>query len=184
MLDTVYFHPEPSSAGPRPAPPHFSCHTGSPFLVLAVRKEPTMRKTLAWVLGAALAANGLFMLGDPAGWYAAIPGVTMTGPLNPHLVRDVGCAYLDGGRCAGGVRRRCAGAARGAGGSCVPRAARFRPPVGFSERARIRFTISSAICPPSFCRPRSPCGSHGPAVNLQKEKHHAEMADSTAHRRV
>ncbi len=56
-----------------------------------------MRKTLAWVLGAALAANGLFMLGDPAGWYAAIPGVTMTGPLNPHLVRDVGCAYLMAG---------------------------------------------------------------------------------------
>ena len=56
-----------------------------------------MRKILAWVLGAALAANGLFMLGDPAGWYAAIPGVTMTGPLNPHLVRDVGCAYLMAG---------------------------------------------------------------------------------------
>src|SRR6202050_2200078 len=97
MLDTVYFHPEPSSAGPWPAPPHFSCHAGSPCLVLAVRKEPTMRKILAWVLGAALAANGLFMLGDPAGWYAAIPGVTMTGPLNPHLVRDVGCAYLTAG---------------------------------------------------------------------------------------
>src|ERR1700677_2366352 len=56
-----------------------------------------MRKILAWVLGAALAANGLFVLGDPAAWYAAVPGVTMTGPLNPHFVRDIGCAYLMAG---------------------------------------------------------------------------------------
>jgi hypothetical protein len=53
-----------------------------------------MRKILSLLLGAALAANGLFMLVDPAAWYATIPGVTMTGPLNPHFVRDIGCAYL------------------------------------------------------------------------------------------
>jgi hypothetical protein len=45
-------------------------------------------------LGLALAANGLLMPFDPVGWYAVGPGVTETGPLNPHFVRDIGCAYI------------------------------------------------------------------------------------------
>lgn len=56
-----------------------------------------MRTTLMALLAAILAANGLFMLADPAAWYAAVPGVTGTGPLNPHFVRDIGCAYLIAG---------------------------------------------------------------------------------------
>ena len=51
----------------------------------------------AVVLGLALAANGLFMLYDPAGWYGLVPGVPDTGPLNPHFVRDIGCAYAVSG---------------------------------------------------------------------------------------
>ena len=53
-----------------------------------------MRITVAIWLGLALAANGLFMLFDPAGWYAVAPGVPETGPLNPHFVRDIDCAYI------------------------------------------------------------------------------------------
>jgi hypothetical protein len=53
-----------------------------------------MRIVLALLLGFVLAANGLWMLIDPAFWYAQIPGVPETGPLNPHFVRDIGCAYL------------------------------------------------------------------------------------------
>ena len=34
------------------------------------------------------------MLAAPAQWFHTIPGVADTGPLNYHLVRDVGCAYL------------------------------------------------------------------------------------------
>jgi hypothetical protein len=34
------------------------------------------------------------MLLDPAGWYALAPRVPETGPLNPHFVRDIGCAYI------------------------------------------------------------------------------------------
>jgi hypothetical protein len=34
------------------------------------------------------------MLFDPAGWYAIAPGVPETGPLKPHFVRDIGCAYI------------------------------------------------------------------------------------------
>jgi hypothetical protein len=56
--------------------------------------EMAMRITLTAVLALALAANGVHMLFDPAGWYALVPGVPETGPLNPHFVRDIGCAYV------------------------------------------------------------------------------------------
>src|SRR5436190_23464394 len=55
--------------------------------------NPTMT-LLRCLLAAALAANGLFMLGSPHAWYRAVPGVIGTGPLNEHFVRDIGCAYL------------------------------------------------------------------------------------------
>jgi len=37
------------------------------------------------------------MLIRPEIWYYAIPGVTATGPLNLHFIRDIGCAYLVAG---------------------------------------------------------------------------------------
>ncbi len=41
------------------------------------------------------AANGVWMLIDPAQWYEHLPaGVPDTGPLNAHFVRDIGCAFL------------------------------------------------------------------------------------------
>ncbi|HEY1962040.1 MAG TPA: hypothetical protein VGG69_06455 [Rhizomicrobium sp.] len=49
------------------------------------------------LLGVLAAANGLWMLASPEGWYAAIPGVTMTGPNNHHFVSDIGLAYLASG---------------------------------------------------------------------------------------
>jgi uncharacterized protein YjeT (DUF2065 family) len=56
-----------------------------------------MRRVLAVILGIGLALNALLMLAVPAAWYAAVPGVTQTGPLNPHFVRDIGAAYLVAG---------------------------------------------------------------------------------------
>jgi hypothetical protein len=53
-----------------------------------------MRRLLAIFLGVGLALNALFMLAAPAQWYAAVPGVTQSGPLNTHFVRDIGAAYL------------------------------------------------------------------------------------------
>ncbi len=39
-------------------------------------------------------ANGLWMLGDPVGWYLILPaGVPDFGPMNEHFVRDIGCAF-------------------------------------------------------------------------------------------
>lgn len=53
-----------------------------------------MRVALAMGLGLLLAANGLFMLADPAQWYAIVPGVPETGPFNAHFVRDIGAIYV------------------------------------------------------------------------------------------
>jgi len=46
------------------------------------------------LLAIILAANGLAMLTAPDFWYHTTPGVTGTGPLNLHFVRDIGAAYL------------------------------------------------------------------------------------------
>ena len=46
------------------------------------------------LLALILAANGLAMLAAPHFWYKTTPGVTGTGPLNVHFVRDIGAAYL------------------------------------------------------------------------------------------
>ncbi len=54
-------------------------------------------KILAFVLAALMAANGVYMFVDPPGWYAAVPGVPDTGPLNHHFVRDIGIAYFTAG---------------------------------------------------------------------------------------
>lgn len=54
-------------------------------------------KILAFILSAMMVANGVYMFADPPGWYAAIPGVPDTGPLNLHFVRDIGIAYFTAG---------------------------------------------------------------------------------------
>lgn len=43
---------------------------------------------------ALLGGNGLWMLLAPGHWYGSVPGVTDTGPLNVHFVRDIGITYL------------------------------------------------------------------------------------------
>jgi hypothetical protein len=62
-----------------------------------------MRITVAIGFDLALAANGILMLFDPAGWYAVAPGVPETRPLNPHFVRDIGCAYILTGSALAGL---------------------------------------------------------------------------------
>ena len=56
-----------------------------------------MRTKLASMLGLLAAANGVFMLVAPATWYAIVPGVPNTGPLNGHFIRDIGAAFLVAG---------------------------------------------------------------------------------------
>lgn len=50
-----------------------------------------------WICGllaGVLGGNALFQLARPLAWYDAVPGVPLTGPFNPHFVRDIGMAYL------------------------------------------------------------------------------------------
>lgn len=49
---------------------------------------------IAALLGGGLAVNALIQLASPLAWYDAVPGVPLTGPFNPHFVRDIGMAYL------------------------------------------------------------------------------------------
>jgi hypothetical protein len=41
--------------------------------------------------------NGLWMIAAPAAWYAAVPGVVATGPLNHHFIVDIGFAFVASG---------------------------------------------------------------------------------------
>lgn len=54
-------------------------------------------RALLLLLGLLHIANGLFMLIVPADWYASVPGVTTTGPFNPHFVLDIGMAFVASG---------------------------------------------------------------------------------------
>ncbi len=54
-------------------------------------------RILTFALAAMMAGNGVFMFIDPTAWYAAVPGVPDTGPLNLHFVRDIGVAYMTAG---------------------------------------------------------------------------------------
>lgn len=49
---------------------------------------------VAFALGTAAIANGIFMLVGPENWYFSVPGVTTTGPFNQHFVRDIGLIFL------------------------------------------------------------------------------------------
>ncbi|MFI4935515.1 MAG: hypothetical protein ACHP7N_12900 [Caulobacterales bacterium] len=56
-----------------------------------------MKRALAVLLALTMGANGVVMLLVGPWWYGAVPGVTMTGPFNPHFVKDIGAAYLMSG---------------------------------------------------------------------------------------
>ena len=56
-----------------------------------------LKRALAYGLGLGQAANGVVMLAAGQRWYESVPGVTMTGPYNPHFVADVGAAYFAAG---------------------------------------------------------------------------------------
>jgi len=49
------------------------------------------------ILGLVHLANGLWMLAAPGAWYAAIPGVAMTGPFNHHFIEDIGLIFIASG---------------------------------------------------------------------------------------
>jgi peptidoglycan/LPS O-acetylase OafA/YrhL len=56
-----------------------------------------MRRSIAAILAIPTLINGLAMLVAGPFWYASVPGVTETGPFNPHFVQDIGVAFLAAG---------------------------------------------------------------------------------------
>jgi hypothetical protein len=72
------------------------------------------KRGLAAVLALALGLNGAVMLAAGRWWYGAVPGVTMTGPFNPHFVMDIGAAYLIVGGALAWLAWRASTQARGA----------------------------------------------------------------------
>jgi hypothetical protein len=73
-----------------------------------------MTRLLAALVAIVTAANGLAMLFAGRWWYGVVPGVTETGPLNPHFVKDIGAAYLTVGLGFAWLATRPSPAARGA----------------------------------------------------------------------
>jgi hypothetical protein len=142
-----------------------------------------MRNTLAWINAAALAANGLFMLADPASWYAAVPGVTATGPLNPHFVRDIGCAYIVVGvsLAAFAIDARYRAAALAAG-TFLTLHALVHVWDAASERESLHQFVNDL--PAVFAPPVITLWLALPSVIFAKEKAHVEMDDPAAHRRL
>ncbi len=142
-----------------------------------------MRNIVAWISGATLLANGLLMLADPAAWYATVPGVTMTGPLNVHFVRDIGCAYVVAGASlaafAFDARSRPAALASGA-------FLTLHALVHLWDAALGRETLHHLIndLPAVFGPPAIIVWLAWPTPVFAKEKRHVEMADPASHRRV
>jgi hypothetical protein len=56
-----------------------------------------MRKILAAIFAVLSIINGLIMLLAGRTWYDTVPGVTDTGPYNPHFVQDIGVAFVVAG---------------------------------------------------------------------------------------
>lgn len=73
-----------------------------------------MRRAISILLAATMGANGIAMLLAGRLWYGAVPGVTETGPFNPHFVKDIGAAYLVAGAAFGWLAARPSTEARGA----------------------------------------------------------------------
>lgn len=142
-----------------------------------------MHKILGLIVGLALAADGLFMLADPAAWYAAIPGVAMTGPFNPHFVRDIGCAYVVAGAgvAALAVDARARPAAL-AGGAFLA----LHAFVHFWDWASGREALHTFIndLPPVFAPPAIVLWLARPGSASRKGEDHAEMVDPAPRRRL
>ena len=53
-----------------------------------------MRRSIAAVLAVLTILNGSIMLLAAPTWYESVPGVSETGPYNPHFIQDIGAAFL------------------------------------------------------------------------------------------
>ncbi|MBV9995116.1 MAG: hypothetical protein JO127_07875 [Caulobacteraceae bacterium] len=73
-----------------------------------------MKRAIAALIGLFGVVGGCVMLGAGRWFYAVTPGVSETGPYNPHFVRDIGGAYLAAGLGLVALAWRPAAETRGA----------------------------------------------------------------------
>ncbi len=73
-----------------------------------------LKRGLAAIVALTMGGNGLIMLAAGLSWYRAVPGVTETGPFNPHFVKDIGAAYVVVGAAFAWLAARPSPVARGA----------------------------------------------------------------------
>lgn len=59
--------------------------------------SPPWLRLISGGLAAYHIAIAMHMLFAPEHWYNAVPGVTATGPINIHFIRDIGAAFLMSG---------------------------------------------------------------------------------------
>lgn len=52
---------------------------------------------LLLLIAASWLLTGLYILADPQGFYAAVPGLALMGPFSVHFIRDVGLAFVASG---------------------------------------------------------------------------------------
>src|SRR5258708_15593454 len=139
-----------------------------------------MRMVLALLLGFVLAANGLWMLIDPAFWYAQIPGVPETGPLNPHFVRDIGCAYLlTGGALIGHALDERPQTAAFAGALFLTLHALVHVADAIAGRGHVNAMSRSRR---RVCAGRAGAVAYPPLTYKRMENDNVEMADQAADR--
>lgn len=141
-----------------------------------------MRTTLALLTGAFLLGNGGFMLLAPAGWYETVPGVTGTGPFNPHFVRDIGAAYLAAGGAAlwAGLRPRARPAAlAGAGFLGLHALIHLAEWAAGHGLGHLSTDVPGVLLPPLIL-----LWLGWPRSFKTMENGHAEMADPAAPRRL
>jgi hypothetical protein len=73
------------------------------------------------LLGLFHLGDGLWMLAAPDAWYAAIPGVSGTGPINHHFIADIGLAFVASGLgLMLGARERASAGAFAVAGAAWP----------------------------------------------------------------
>jgi hypothetical protein len=77
-------------------------------------QQSSLKRALAAILALTMGGNGLAMLAAGGWWYGTVPGVTETGPFNPHFVKDIGAAYLVVGAAFAWLAVRPSPIARGA----------------------------------------------------------------------
>ncbi len=141
---------------------------------------------LAMTLGVFQLLQAGVMLAAPFWFYANVPGVDETGPFNPHMMRDTGCAFLLAGACLALFAWRARFAAAGAAGAAyLALHAMMHVWDGLAGRERAAHLAHDL--PALLGLAAAAAWAVSPetsALFARKDEQHAEMAPAPPHRRL